>query len=181
MVFFRFLLSQGLVNLQKLFDQQFPQNSALLASLLMLGLQLFSLITMILSLLIPFFIVSSMMDFDVEIKLENKNKIPRFVQFIGTILTLSFVLIFTIGLFASNYSYLTSNNELSNPMVISHRGVSNGNGAQNTIPALIATSKTYHPAYVEMDIRLTKDNKWVVMHDANLFALTGVNKKKSIN
>ncbi|WP_180752698.1 glycerophosphodiester phosphodiesterase [Lactococcus fujiensis] len=177
MVFFRFLLSQGLVNLQKLFDQQFPQNSALLASLLMLGLQLFSLITMILSLLIPFFIVSSMMDFDVEIKLENKNKIPRFVQFIGTILTLSFVLIFTIGLFASNYSYLTSNNELSNPMVISHRGVSNGNGAQNTIPALIATSKTYHPAYVEMDIRLTKDNKWVVMHDANLFALTGVNKK----
>ncbi|ETY73579.1 glycerophosphoryl diester phosphodiesterase [Lactiplantibacillus fabifermentans T30PCM01] len=65
---------------------------------------------------------------------------------------------------------------ITKPIMISHRGVDNGNGVQNTIPALIKTSKE-HPDYVEMDIQVTKDHQFVVMHDTNLKALAGVNKK----
>lgn len=64
----------------------------------------------------------------------------------------------------------------SNPLTISHRGVDDGNGVQNTIPALEKTSKE-NPDYVEMDIHETKDNQFVVMHDENLEALAGVNKR----
>jgi glycerophosphoryl diester phosphodiesterase len=39
-----------------------------------------------------------------------------------------------------NRGYL-SENSLSNPVIISHRGVSQNNGVQNTIPSLIKTSK----------------------------------------
>lgn len=61
-----------------------------------------------------------------------------------------------------------------NPLTISHRGVDDGNGVQNTLPALEATAKE-HPDYVEMDIHETKDEQFVVMHDENLLELTGVN------
>lgn len=62
------------------------------------------------------------------------------------------------------------------PKTISHRGVDgveNPNGAQNTIPALQKTSQL-KPDYVEMDIQETKDGQFVVMHDPNMKALTGV-------
>lgn len=62
------------------------------------------------------------------------------------------------------------------PKTISHRGVDgveHPNGAQNTIPALKKTSKL-HPDFVEMDIQETKDKQFVVMHDHDLKALTGV-------
>lgn len=68
-------------------------------------------------------------------------------------------------------------NHLSAPIVVSHRGVTNHNGVQNSIPALIKTHYRYHPDYVEMDIHETKDNQFVVMHDENLKKLTGVNKR----
>lgn len=64
---------------------------------------------------------------------------------------------------------------LSRPMAISHRGVDNGNGVQNTLPALRLTSQE-HPDYVEMDIHETKDHQFVVMHDENLKDLAGINK-----
>lgn len=63
----------------------------------------------------------------------------------------------------------------SSPLTISHRGVDNGNGVQNTIPALIKTSKE-KPDYVEMDLHETKDGQFICMHDENLTNLTGVNK-----
>lgn len=58
---------------------------------------------------------------------------------------------------------------------MSHRGVSNRNGVQNTLSALERTSK-YHPDYVEMDIQLTKDDQFVVIHDFNLKTLAGLNE-----
>ncbi len=64
---------------------------------------------------------------------------------------------------------------LNRPLTISHRGVDNGNGVQNTIPALNKTSRE-KPDYVEMDIHETKDQQFVVMHDENLKDLAGVNK-----
>nr|WP_330166095.1 glycerophosphodiester phosphodiesterase [Agrilactobacillus fermenti] len=64
---------------------------------------------------------------------------------------------------------------LQPPLTISHRGVDDGNGVQNTIPALIKTSHE-KPDYVEMDIHETKDHQFVVMHDENLKALAGIDK-----
>lgn len=60
---------------------------------------------------------------------------------------------------------------------ISHRGVTSGNGIQNTIPAMKKTIKYYQPDYIEMDVQETKDHKYVVMHDKNLKKLAGVDKK----
>lgn len=69
--------------------------------------------------------------------------------------------------------YLTGNNR--RPVTISHRGVAEKNGVQNTIPALERTHRL-HPDYVEMDVHETKDHQFVVMHDENLKELAGVNK-----
>ncbi len=43
----------------------------------------------------------------------------------------------------------------STPLTISHRGVNAKNGVQNTIPALINTSRL-HPDFIEMDLHETK-------------------------
>ena len=61
------------------------------------------------------------------------------------------------------------------PLVISHRGVSNGNGVQNTIQSLEKTAQL-KPDLIEMDIQETKDGQFVMMHDANLRGLAGLNK-----
>lgn len=61
------------------------------------------------------------------------------------------------------------------PVTISHRGVADENGVQNTIPALQKTHRL-HPNYVEMDVHETKDHQFVVLHDKNLAELTGVDK-----
>ena len=60
---------------------------------------------------------------------------------------------------------------------ISHRGVTSGNGVQNTIPAMKKTIKYYQPDYIEMDVQETKDHQYVVMHDKNLKKLAGIDKK----
>ena len=61
-------------------------------------------------------------------------------------------------------------------MTISHRGVAEENGVQNTIPALKRTHRL-HPDYVELDVHETKDQQFVVLHDENLKELAGVNKR----
>ncbi|MDA3973228.1 glycerophosphodiester phosphodiesterase [Enterococcus thailandicus] len=86
-----------------------------------------------------------------------------------------FCVFFGVGVCLYNMNYLTSAAQTT-PLTISHRGVSNQNGVQNTLPALEKTSQTYHPDYVEMDIQETKDGQFVVMHDFNLKNLTGVNQ-----
>ncbi|WP_164509347.1 glycerophosphoryl diester phosphodiesterase membrane domain-containing protein [Companilactobacillus jidongensis] len=67
---------------------------------------------------------------------------------------------------------------MERPATISHRGVDNGNGVQNSIPALKTTSKE-KPSYIEMDIQETKDHKYVVYHDNTLKGLAGINKRPS--
>ena len=59
------------------------------------------------------------------------------------------------------------------PLTISHRGVDEENGVQNTIPAMEATAKS-KPDYVEMDIQETKDHQFVVFHDPTLKDLAGI-------
>jgi len=52
-----------------------------------------------------------------------------------------------------------------------HRGLHNKTLPENSLPAFNnAVRKGYH---IELDIRITKDNKIVVIHDSNLARLTG--------
>ena len=60
------------------------------------------------------------------------------------------------------------------PLVISHRGVSNKNGIQNTVQSLEKTAQL-KPDLIEMDVQETKDGQFVMMHDANLKNLAGIN------
>lgn len=79
------------------------------------------------------------------------------------------------GLVVVNNYYYLKGSAATKPVTISHRGVAEENGVQNTIPAM---QKTYHlhPTYVEMDVHETKDHQFVALHDENLKELTGVNK-----
>lgn len=72
------------------------------------------------------------------------------------------------------YNYLEAP-VVNPPLVISHRGVSNGNGVQNTIQSLEKTAQL-KPDLIEIDIQETKDGQFVMMHDANLRGLAGLNK-----
>ncbi|APX71452.1 glycerophosphodiester phosphodiesterase [Companilactobacillus allii] len=67
---------------------------------------------------------------------------------------------------------------MERPATISHRGVDDKNGVQNSIAALKLTSKL-KPSYIEMDIQETKDHQYVVYHDNTLKALAGINKRPS--
>ena len=87
-----------------------------------------------------------------------------------------FILLVTSSVFAlEGFVYL--NLPLENvPLTISHRGVSQGNGVQNTVESLEKTA-LLKPDYIEMDVQETKDGQFVMMHDANLKALAGVDAK----
>lgn len=63
------------------------------------------------------------------------------------------------------------------PVLISHRGVAETDGVQNTLPAMEKTQRDDHPDYVEIDVHETRDGRFVVMHDENLRKLAGVNKR----
>lgn len=65
------------------------------------------------------------------------------------------------------------------PLVISHRGVSNKNGVQNTVQSLERTAQL-SPDFVETDVQETKDGQFVMMHDANIKNLTGVNANPQV-
>lgn len=80
-------------------------------------------------------------------------------------------------LITPTYAYFSIHINDSHPLkvlTISHRGVSDRNGVQNTVMALRKTHRL-HPDYVEMDIRETEDNQFVAMHDSNLKHLAGRN------
>ncbi|WP_270648572.1 glycerophosphodiester phosphodiesterase family protein [Limosilactobacillus mucosae] len=53
------------------------------------------------------------------------------------------------------------------PVAISHRGVTQKDGVQNTLPAAKKTEHR-HPDYIEIDVHETADQKFVVVHDENL-------------
>lgn len=71
------------------------------------------------------------------------------------------------------YNYLEAP-VTNTPLVISHRGVSNKNGVQNTVQSLEKTAQL-KPDLIEMDVQETKDGQFVMMHDANLKNLAGIN------
>lgn len=164
---------------QIIVEQFFPNYSLISAVFAMTILQAILLFNIVMSTVGIFYIIIDFMDDEGFLpetpnwfRLESPNK--RFSVLKNTSLVL-FAVFFGVGVCLYNIDYLTSASQ-TKPVTISHRGVSGGNSAQNTLAALEKTSRTYHPDYVEMDVQETKDGQFVVMHDFNLKKLTGINK-----
>ncbi|AND72797.1 MULTISPECIES: glycerophosphoryl diester phosphodiesterase membrane domain-containing protein [Enterococcus] len=164
---------------QIIVEQFFPNYSLISAVFAMTILQAILLFNIVMSTVGIFYIIIDFMDDEGFLpetpnwfRLESPNK--RFSVLKNSSLVL-FAVFFGVGVCLYNMDYLTSASQ-TKPVTISHRGVSGGNSAQNTLAALEKTSRTYHPDYVEMDVQETKDGQFVVMHDFNLKKLTGINK-----
>ena len=99
-------------------------------------------------------------------KKEDKKR-SRVLLFLSTVLVL--------GIIVFNGFTLYSNGVNNNIKTIAHRGYVE-KGVENSIEALEAAAKA-GVDYVEMDVLMTKDNKFIVMHDYNLKRLAGINKK----
>ncbi|HAQ6428817.1 TPA: glycerophosphodiester phosphodiesterase [Enterococcus faecium] len=163
---------------QSMVEQFFPDYALISAVFAMTLLQGILLFNIVMSTVGIFYIIVDFMDDEGFLPEIPKWFIPqapnlRFSALKNTGLTL-FAVFFGIGVCLYNMDYLTSAVQ-TKPVTVSHRGVSTQNGAQNTLEALEKTSRDYHPDYVEMDVQETKDGHFVVMHDANLRHLTGVN------
>ncbi|MDR0299806.1 MAG: glycerophosphodiester phosphodiesterase [Streptococcaceae bacterium] len=171
------LINSILISAQTYFDGLPSNISNTAAIILMLLMQIISLLNLAFSSLLLVYLTVRQLDLfghldDIEIPqlIRQRSGLKWFSRIISSL----FVLLI-LGLFAvSDYQYI-SLDTISNPIIISHRGVSNNNGVQNTVPALEATVQTYKPAFVEIDIQETKDGQFVVMHDKNVRALTGTN------
>ncbi|MFC6177276.1 glycerophosphoryl diester phosphodiesterase membrane domain-containing protein [Companilactobacillus huachuanensis] len=100
---------------------------------------------------------------------KNHRSHKWFWGILGTVVVFSFIAYDT---------YYFNDMLLTPPLTISHRGVDNGNGVQNTVESLEATAKE-KPDYIEMDIQETKDHQFVVFHDNTLKGLAGINKRPS--
>ena len=108
-------------------------------------------------------------DFSPDIKYSRDDRLKKRKIFAGI---LSFTLIIVLG----HEGYQMFSEPLNEKiLVIAHRGYTQ-KAVENSIEALEAASKI-GADYVEVDILLTKDNKFVVMHDFNLKRLAGIKKR----
>ena len=96
---------------------------------------------------------------------ENKKK-SRLVVTFTTVIVVVAVLINGFNIYGNGVN--------KNIKTIAHRGYI-AKGVENSIEALQGAAEV-GADYVEFDIILTKDNKFVVMHDFNLKRLVGLNK-----
>ena len=97
---------------------------------------------------------------------ENKKK-SRLVVTLTTIIIVVAVLVNGFNIYGNGVN--------KNIETIAHRGYV-AKGVENSIEALEGAAEV-GADYVEFDIILTKDNKFVVMHDYNLKRLAGLNKR----
>ena len=97
---------------------------------------------------------------------ENKKK-SRLVVTLTTVIIVVAVLVNGFNMYGNGVN--------KNIKTIAHRGYV-AKGVENSIEALEGAAEI-GADYVEFDIILTKDNKFVVMHDYNLKRLAGVNKR----
>lgn len=97
---------------------------------------------------------------------ENKKKSRLVVTFTTVIIV--------VAVFINGFN-IYGNGVNKNIKTIAHRGYV-AKGVENSIEALEGAAEV-GADYVEFDIILTKDNKFVVMHDFNLKRLVGLNKR----
>lgn len=166
------------VGAQALVEEFFPDYALISAVFAMTLLQFFLLVNLVLSTVGIFYIIIDFMNdegFLPDIPhwfYQEDLPTPRFESVKNTLLLFTAIL-FGVGVSLYNLDYLDQEIEKI-PVTISHRGVSDKNGVQNSLEALEETSQTWHPDYIEMDIQMTKDHQFVVMHDFNLKNLAAV-------
>ena len=97
---------------------------------------------------------------------ENKKKSSFVITFTTIIIIISTII---------NGFNIYGNGVNKNIETIAHRGYV-AKGVENSIEALEGAAEV-GANYVEFDIILTKDNKFVVLHDFNLKRLAGINKR----
>ena len=96
-----------------------------------------------------------------------------FLGVISFVVTLTTVII-VVAVLVNGFN-MYGNGVNKNIKTIAHRGYV-AKGVENSIEALEGAAEV-GADYVEFDIILTKDNKFVVMHDYNLKRLAGLNKR----
>lgn len=114
---------------------------------------------------------------DSLVKAERAQERSKRVKVHHLTLLCTAITILSIFFAFSNIFFRSLNNPID-PLVIAHRGLDGGNGVENTLQSLVKTVRG-NPDYVEIDIRETKDGHWVLMHDANLKRLTGIDARTS--
>ena len=102
-----------------------------------------------------------------------KHHIPE-IPFKSTIITVAAFIGLTIYYSSEAITKYHWENS-SSAAIVAHRGFTKY-GVENSLEALEAAAKE-GADYVEMDILLTKDNRFIVMHDYNLKRLARLNKK----
>ncbi len=102
-----------------------------------------------------------------------KHHIPE-IPFKSTIITVAAFIGLTIFYSSEAITKYHWENS-SSAAIVAHRGFTEY-GVENSLEALEAAAKE-GADYVEMDILLTKDNRFIVMHDYNLKRLARLNKK----
>jgi glycerophosphoryl diester phosphodiesterase len=161
-----YLLIYGLQTLLDLFPGKLAFASAIFNLTLVQGIS--ELLTVWAGIVALQVVISVVDDFS------NQEKTRKKASWLGWT-TFGVLLVLLGGLVVVNNYYYLKGSGLTRPITISHRGVAEENGVQNTIPAMERTHRL-HPDYIEMDVHETKDHKFVVLHDENLKKLTGVNK-----
>ncbi|MGT2932537.1 glycerophosphoryl diester phosphodiesterase membrane domain-containing protein [Streptococcus catagoni] len=99
-----------------------------------------------------------------EVRVKSKKNIISFVL----------LLLMTLGFAVGSFGKLSLFQNPSNKKVIAHRGLVSA-GVENSLEALEGASRVKSDA-VELDLMLTKDNKFVVSHDNSLERLAGLER-----
>ena len=177
------LVTSLMIYIQHLIEANMAKYALGSAIVLMTGIQVVWLLSLVFSLVGIFFVTIDYLgtnNFLPETlswyKVKTQKEQASWMKFSKGLGMVLLVIGLTVVVGTANAEFL-SNPASVEPIRVSHRGVDNGNGAQNSIDALVKTSTTTHPDYVEMDIQETKDQKFVVFHDFNMKALTGTSVK----
>lgn len=167
-----------LITIQNVFDHYVTQFALIAAVFIMFCMQAALVLNIVLTTISSFYFIIFLLDQEQRLPaqlLETTGDTPSpfstwqvfGIALLGSLFGIS------VGLY--NYHYLNTVT-LSDPVTISHRGVSNSNGIQNTLTSLATTSTTYHPNYVEMDVQETSDHHFIVYHDFSYRNLAKVAK-----
>lgn len=168
-----------ILTLQSLIDRYLPHYALLAAIFSMFLLQFLLLLSLTLTTISSFYYTLTLMNEQQRLpeKLLNFPILKPAFQFrlsFPVLILLGLVFIGATGFY--NYHYLQTDQKLVT-QTISHRGVSNQNGVQNTLASLQKTSTIYHPDYIEIDVQETSDHHFIVFHDFSYKALAGVSLK----
>ncbi|QIP12508.1 glycerophosphodiester phosphodiesterase family protein [Spirosoma aureum] len=65
-------------------------------------------------------------------------------------------------------SFLKYQSGRKRPLILAHRGGPASSDTENSIPTFTKTAKALPDAIIEMDVRMTRDSNFVLLHDATL-------------